>query len=141
MRLLSAFVTSDRIALTADANRMFLRPDAWAISARVNLRELRSQKADQRRVINPEQQDYERTGRSKRTGRRSLSEINTDRVFSSGKEQRRHRRSDPHVLSTRSRRRAKICKSRQKEPRSRGTRLTTFAICQTHGTPGNQLFM
>ena len=82
MRLLSAFVTSDRIALTADANRMFLRPDAWAIPARVNLRELRSQKADQRRVINPEQQDDERTGRSKRARRRSFSEVNTDRVFS-----------------------------------------------------------
>src|SRR4029077_931340 len=98
MRLLSAFVTSDRIALTADAKRMFLRPNAWAIPARVNLRELRSQKADQRRVIDPEQQDYERTGRSKRTGRRGPSEINPDRVFSSSKEQRRHGRSDPHVL-------------------------------------------
>src|SRR5882757_468353 len=54
MRLVSTFVTSDRIALTADANRMFLREDAWAIPARVNLRELRSQKADQRRVIDPE---------------------------------------------------------------------------------------
>src|SRR6476660_5243487 len=97
MRPLSAFVTSDRIAFTADANRMFFRLDAWAIAARVNLRELRPQEADQRRVINPEQQDDERTGRSKRTGGRSFSEVNTDSVFSSGKEQRRHRRSNPYV--------------------------------------------
>src|SRR6478752_8659509 len=98
MRPLSAFVTSDRIALTTDANRMFLRPDTWAIAARVNLRELRSQKADQRRVINPEQQDDERTGRSKRARRRSFSEVNTDCVFPCAKKQRRHRRTDPHVL-------------------------------------------
>src|SRR4249919_4168322 len=98
MRLLLAFVTSDRIALTADANGVLFRPDAWAIPARVNLSELRSQEADQRRVINPEQQDDERTGRSKRTGRRSFSQVNTDSVFSSGKEQSRHCRSDPHVL-------------------------------------------
>src|SRR5947207_4082808 len=98
MRLVSAFVTSDRIALATDANRMFLREDAWAIPAGINLRELRSQKADQRRIINPEQQDYERAGRSKRTGRSSLSEINSDRVFSCGKKQGRHRRADPHLL-------------------------------------------
>ena len=78
MRLVSAFVTSDRIALTTDANRMFLREDAWAIPARVTLRELRSQKADQRRIINPEQQDDERAGGAKRARRRSSSEINTD---------------------------------------------------------------
>src|SRR5947207_7709032 len=98
MQLLSAFVTSDRIALTADANRMLLRPDAWAIPSRVNLRELRSQKADQRRVIDPEQQDYQRARRSKRARRRSPSEVNTNSVFSSGKKQRGYRRSDPHVL-------------------------------------------
>src|SRR6187200_3778259 len=97
MRPLSAFVISDRIALTADANRMFLRADAWAIAARVNLRELRSQKADQRRVINPEQQNDERTSRSKRARRRSLSKVNTDSVFSAGKKQGRHRRSNPYV--------------------------------------------
>src|SRR6476619_2832869 len=97
MRPLSAFVTSDRIALTADANRMFLRPNAWAVPARVNLRELCSQKADQRRVIDPEQQDDERTRSSKRTRRRSPCEVNADSVFSSGKKQRRHRRSDPDV--------------------------------------------
>src|SRR5205807_928402 len=54
-----AYLALDRIALTTDADRMFLRLDAWAIPARVNLRELRSQKTDQRRVIDPEQQDYE----------------------------------------------------------------------------------
>ena len=81
MRPLSAFVTSDRIALTTDANRMVLRPDAWAISARVNLRELGSQKTDQRRVIDPKQQDHERAGRAKRARRRSFSEVNTDCVF------------------------------------------------------------
>src|SRR4029077_15178160 len=98
MRLLSTFVTSDRIALTADANGMLFRPDAWTVPARVNLCELRAQKADQRRVINPEQQDDERTGRSKRTSRRSFSQVNPDSVFASGKEQSRHCRSDPHVL-------------------------------------------
>src|SRR5439155_2453872 len=98
MQPLSAFVTSDRIALTTDANRMFLREDAWAISARVNLRELRSQKADQCRVIDPEQQDYQRAGGTKRARRRSFSEVNPDRVFSCAKKQRRHRRTDPHVL-------------------------------------------
>src|SRR5215813_15631482 len=98
MRLASAFVTSDRIALTADANRMFLRLNARAIAARVNLRELRSQKADQRRIIDPEQQDDERASRSKRTRRRSPSEVNADSVFASGKKPGRHRRSDPNVL-------------------------------------------
>src|SRR4051794_5853943 len=98
MELLSAFVTSDPVAFTADANRMFLWLDAWAIPARVNLRELRSQKANQRRVIDPEQQDHQGTGRAKRTARRGPSEINTDSVFSPGKKQRRHGGSDPHVL-------------------------------------------
>src|SRR5262245_32253799 len=97
MRLLSAFVTSDRIALAADANRMFLRLDAWAVPARINLRELRSQKTDQRRVIDPEQQNDERASRSKRTGRRSSSEINADRIFSQGKKQGRYCRSNPYV--------------------------------------------
>src|SRR4029450_8440765 len=98
MRLPSAFVTSDRIAPTADANRVFFRADARAISTRVNLRELRAQKADQRRVIDPEQQDYERASRSKRTGHRSSSEINIDQIFSCAEKQRRHRRSDPDVF-------------------------------------------
>src|SRR5215217_6196423 len=98
MRLVSAFVTSDRIALTAKANCMFLRLDTWAIPARVYLRELRAQKANQRRVIDPEQQDYQRTRRSKRIGRCGSSEINTDGVFSCCKKQCCHRRPDPDVF-------------------------------------------
>jgi hypothetical protein len=44
IRLLLAFVTLDRIAFAADADPMFFRVNAWAIAARVNLREFRSQK-------------------------------------------------------------------------------------------------
>src|SRR4051812_25163781 len=98
MRLLSAFVTLDRIGFAADANGMFFGLNARAIPARINLRELRSEKTDQRRVVNPEQQDRQGTGRAKRTARRGPSEINTDSVFSPGKKQRRHGGSDPHVL-------------------------------------------
>src|SRR5262249_15342433 len=126
-----AYLASDRIALTTDADRMFLWTNPRTMASSVNLRELRPQKADQRRVIDLEQK--EGTRGPKRTGRGSLSEVNTDQFFSCGKEQRRHNRSDPLRLSTRSGRRATICRSWQRAPRPRRTRRQRLPFAKPTG--------
>src|SRR3954452_23010688 len=98
MRLLPAFVTSDPIGLPADTNRVLLRLDGGPVPSSINLYELGAQKTDQRRVVDPQQENYERASRSERARGRSLPEVNTDKVFSPRKKERSHYRSNPYVL-------------------------------------------
>src|SRR2546423_9637072 len=98
MRLLPAFVTSDPIGLPADTNRVLLRLDAGPVPSSINLYELGAQKTDQRRVVDPKQENYERACCSERARGRSLPEVNTNKVFSTRKKERSHCCSNPYVL-------------------------------------------
>src|SRR4029450_3557934 len=90
--------TLDRVCFTSDANRMPLRPDPRSISPGINLCEFRSKKTDQRRIIDPEQENYEGTSRAERTRCRGPPKVKPNEVLSSGKQDCCHRRSDPYVL-------------------------------------------
>jgi len=85
------------VALLADALSVSLGVDSRPITSSVNLSKFRSKKADQRRVINPKQQDGQRTGGAERAPQRGLPEVNPDNVFPARKQERRHHRADPHI--------------------------------------------
>ena len=77
--------------------RTTVRHDAGAEFASVNFRELRAEKQDARRVVNPHEHDHHRAGRAEARSDAAGAEIEADEELADREKQRRAHRADPHV--------------------------------------------
>src|SRR5438552_13764970 len=68
-----------------------------AVATRVHLGELGADEQDLRRVVDPQQQHYERRGGPVDRGATRPSEIEGDEGLPQREEERGHRRTEPHV--------------------------------------------
>src|ERR1044071_3565420 len=73
------------IGLVPSASGIRFGDNVASVSVGIDRGKFRHEKADQRRVIDPDEQDRKGTGGAKRARGCSLPEIQTDEVFSTGK--------------------------------------------------------
>ena len=74
-----------------------VRHNAGAELTSVNFRELRPEKQDARRVVNPHEHDHHRAGRAETRSDAAGAKIEADEELADGEKQRRAHRADPHV--------------------------------------------
>src|SRR5262245_49961539 len=73
-------------------------PGARSIPVGEDAREVGAKKEDLRRIIDPDQKDYERPGGSVSGAQRRSSDIQSNQKFSDREQRRGHCRADPDVV-------------------------------------------